>query len=255
MSDQVRAFYNEIASSLPEISLMNYGYAPESISAEGNLQAEDLCLELYRHVGSAELGGLRVLEVSCGRGGGAFFILKTYEPACVIGIDLSESNIELARQRFGGVTGLEFQVGTAEQLDFEDQSYDAVLNVEASHLYDDPALFFSEVSRVLRPGGLCFYADLFWGNSDPEAVITGAGLVVRESQDITRNVLRALDLDSARRERIMRTSVAEPLWQDFQDWSGIKGHRAYNRFASGEWVYRRFRLERSQNFGKVTRGE
>ena len=241
MSDHVRALYDQAAQLLPGASLMNYGYAPESISSPDDLSPEGFCLELYRRVSGGALGGLQVLEVSCGRGGGAFFLMTTFQPASLVGIDLSEKNIELARQRYKDVEGLTFQAGWAEDLEFADRSFDAVLSVEASHLYSDRARFFAEVSRVLRPGGLFLYADLFDSDTDPESVIAGTGLRLQESEDITRNVLRALDLDSGRRERIMEAGVPRPLWQRFRDWAGIKGHRNYNRFASGEWVYRRFR--------------
>ena len=42
---------------------------------------------------------------------------------------------------------------------FPIDSYDAVVNVEASHLYPDVPRFLAEVARVLRPGGHFLYAD------------------------------------------------------------------------------------------------
>jgi SAM-dependent methyltransferase len=185
-----------------------------------------------------------VLEVSCGRGGGAAFVASTYAPAEYIGLDISEGNIELATRRFADVKGLSFRVGRAESLPFEPGAFDLVLNVEASHLYDDHAAFFAEIHRVLRPAGLFCYADLFWSNSDPQRLINEAGLSIVHSADITANVLQALQLDSERRERIVTTSIPESLAQDFRNWSGVKGYRAYNRFESGEWVYRSFRVQR-----------
>jgi hypothetical protein len=60
---------------------------------------------------------------------------------------------------------------------------------------------------------------------------------VLEVEDITDNVVQALDLDSERRERIVM-SFPEHLRKDFRDWSGVKDFRAYNRLKSREWVYR-----------------
>jgi hypothetical protein len=56
-------------------------------------------------------------------------------------------------------------------------------------------------------------------------------------------LLEVLRLDSARREEIV-TRFPENLRADFRDWSGVRGHRAYNRLESGEWVYRAVRAKR-----------
>lgn len=53
-----------------------------------------------------------------------------------------------------------FVHGDAENLPFPDESFDAVINVEAAHLYPDYPRFLREVARVLRPGGHFLYADL-----------------------------------------------------------------------------------------------
>lgn len=243
-SEQAREFYNQLADSSPEHSALNYGYAPLDATAERDAQPEDYCLALYAHVGDAQLRGARVLEVSCGRGGGSAFLLSTFSPASVTGIDLSEGNIALAKERFGAREGLDFRLGNAESLPFADASFDAVLNVEASHLYDDPVAFLAEVHRVLRPGGRFLYADLCWSSIDPAELLRAAGFEIASAEDITLNVLRSLDLDSERREQIVRLTLPEALWDDFRDWSGIKGYRAYNRFASREWVYHCYRLVR-----------
>lgn len=246
-SDKARAFYNAAATATDDFSLMNYGYAPLGASYVDAAEPERHCLELYRYLlGDADLRSRQVLEVSCGRGGGAAYVAAVYQPAEYVGVDISEANIALAGRRFADVQGLSFRVGRAERLPFADQSFDAVLNVEASHLYDDPTHFFAEAYRVLRPGGLFFYADLFWRDSDPKRPLADAGFLAIHDEDITANVLRSLDLDSERRERVVTARIPEHLRHDYRNWSGIKGYRAYNRFASREWVYRAYRLQRPQ---------
>lgn len=244
-SDQARRFYNATAAATGDFALMNYGYAPLGASAGDSSDPERYCLALYRYLlANADLRHRRVLEVSCGRGGGAAHLAAGYRPAEYVGVDISEENIAIAERRFAAVAGLSFRVSRAEHLPFAAQSFDAAINVEASHLYDDHARFFAEVYRVLRPGGAFFYADLFWSNSDPGPLLTGVGFSIAHSEDITANVLRSLDLDSERRERVVNGSIPPHLQDDYRNWSGIKGYRAYNRFASGEWVYRCFRLQR-----------
>jgi len=243
-SEKARAFYDATATA-GDFAFMNYGYARPGAPPLDAAAPEQYCQQLYRHViGTTEVAGKRLLEVSSGRGGGAAFVMSAFRPASLVGVDISEQNVALARARFAAVPGLSFQVGRAEQLPFPDGSIDAVLNVEASHLYDDHPRYFAEVHRVLAVGGRFLYADLFWSNSDPERLIADAGLAIIDSEDITANVLQALDLDSERREHIVTSGIPPAMQEDYRNWAGVKGFRAYNRFTSREWVYRCIRARR-----------
>jgi SAM-dependent methyltransferase len=243
-SEQARQFYDAAATTSSEFSFMNYGFAPLGVELASSTEPEKYCLQLYRHlIGSAPLAGKRVVEVSCGRGGGAAHVASTYQPASYIGIDISEKNLALAAGRFGDVGNLRFQQGNAEALPLPDASCDVVINVEASHLYDNPDRFFLEARRVLAADGVFLHVDLAWKDKDPPAMIRAAGFKVAVVEDITRNVVMALDLDSVRREQIV-VSFPEAMRKDFRDWSGVKDFRAYNRLKSGEWIYRVTRSHR-----------
>ena len=50
--------------------------------------------------------------------------------------------------------------GNAENLPFADQSFDAVISIEAAPYYPRFPRFLAEMARVLRPGGHFLYADL-----------------------------------------------------------------------------------------------
>ena len=92
--------------------------------------------------------GTRMLDVACGPGYAAAAAAAL--GASAIGIDFSSAMIEEARDRFPGI---EFQEGDAEQLSFEDSSFDAVvLNFGMLHLAR-PEQALAEAHRVLRPGG------------------------------------------------------------------------------------------------------
>ncbi len=243
-SEQARQFYNAAAGASQDFAFMNYGFAPLGAELAASIEPEKYCLQLYRHlIGSTTLAGKRVVEVSCGRGGGAAHVASTYEPASYTGIDISENNLALATDRFGNVSNLRFQQGNAESLPLPDSSCDVVLNVEASHLYDNPERFFLEARRILAPGGVFLHVDLAWKDKDPPGMIAAAGFKVREVEDITMNVVDALELDSVRREAIV-LSFPEGMRKDFRDWSGVKDYRAYNRLKTGEWIYRITRAAR-----------
>jgi ubiquinone/menaquinone biosynthesis C-methylase UbiE len=242
-NEQARQFYNAAGSISTGFSFMNYGFAPLGPELAASTEPEKYCLQLYRQlVGDTDLRGKRVVEVSCGRGGGAAHVASNYRPASYLGIDISENNLALAAQRYAAAN-LEFRQGDAQALPLPDAACDVLLNVEASHLYDDPAAFFAEAHRVLAPGGWFLHVDLAWKDKDPPGMIADAGFTVHEVVDITRNVLQALDLDSVRREAIVMT-FPEQMRNDFRDWSGVKDFRAYRRLENGEWVYRITRASR-----------
>ncbi len=90
----------------------------------------------------------RVLDVACGPG-------YVAEAACTLGasatgVDFSPEMVRLARSRNPDIP---YQVGDAHALDFDDESFDAVLmNFGVLHL-SDPEAAFAEARRVLRHGG------------------------------------------------------------------------------------------------------
>jgi ubiquinone/menaquinone biosynthesis C-methylase UbiE len=236
--EQARQFYNAAATTSTGFSFMNYGFGPLSADLATSQEPERYCLQLYRHLlGNADLAGKRVVEVSCGRGGGAAHLAHVYRPSEYVGIDISDENVRLASERFSKITNLRFKVGNAEHLPLSAGTAHAVINVEAAHLYDSPTKFFAEVLRILENGGTFFHADLAWQDRDPSKVISDSGLKIVSVEDITANVLQSLEADSERRESIV-ASFPVKMQNDFRDWSGVKGYRAYNRFKSGEWIYR-----------------
>jgi SAM-dependent methyltransferase len=231
--------------ALPDFSVLNYGYSsdPEDSVLSG-AEPEFYCLRLYEHaLRRTPLEASAVLEVSCGRGGGADFVARTYRPQLMIGIDSSPDNVRLARDR-ASAPGLEFRVGGAERIEFGDGSFDVVVNIEASHLYDDRARFFAEAFRVLRPGGHFCYTDGCWADDDCTEELRDAGFEVLERAEITSNVLRALRRDSARREALFDAMPDRRLREEYKDWGGVVGYRAFRRFEAGQTRYFSHRLRR-----------
>jgi ubiquinone/menaquinone biosynthesis C-methylase UbiE len=84
--------------------------------------------------------------------------MRKLGPASYTGLDLNPASIDKCRDKHK-LPGLDFVQGDAENLPFPDHSFDAVVNVEASHQYPDFPRFLSEVARVLRPGGHFLYTD------------------------------------------------------------------------------------------------
>jgi SAM-dependent methyltransferase len=145
-----------------QVVFFNFGYEedpPMGLPLTASDELNRYCIQLY-HVTAAQvdLTGKKVLEVSCGAGGGASYIMRNLGPASYTGLDLNPASIEKCRERHQ-LAGLDFVQGDAENLPFPDQSFDAVINVEASHQYPHFRRFLTEVARVLRTGGHFLYAD------------------------------------------------------------------------------------------------
>lgn len=146
-----------------EIVFINWAYEedpPMDLPLEASDEPNRAHINLYHRTATqVDLGGKQVLEVSCGHGGGASYLTRTLHPASYTGLDLNQAGIKLCKKRHR-LPGLDFVRGDAENLPFDDESFDVVLNVEASHCYPHFRRFLAEVVRVLRPGGYFPYADL-----------------------------------------------------------------------------------------------
>lgn len=202
------------------------------------------CIQLYHHV--AALGDLRgkdVLEVSCGHGGGAAYLARTFIPKAYTGLDLNRSGIEFCRRRHAE-RGLRFLQGDASNLPFESAKFDAVINVEASHCYPSFERFLSEVSRVLRPGGELLYADFRFsdGFEKWDAALAGCPLEILAEGRIHAEVLKGMDLNSERSLGLVQRLLPLPLQSLGRDFAGVQGSRIHRSLASGEISYRSYRL-------------
>ncbi|MDB5390439.1 MAG: Phthiotriol/phenolphthiotriol dimycocerosates methyltransferase [Planctomycetaceae bacterium] len=113
------------------------------------------------------LQGDRVLDVACGRGKSSFKVHCLHPDSTVVGMDLLDRNVQVARTLFDQVANLSYRAGDAMNLDFPDASFDRVMCLEAAFHFPDRVRFQSEVSRVLPPGGRLVVVDFAW-NSDSE---------------------------------------------------------------------------------------
>lgn len=106
--------------------------------------------------------GQHVLDVSCGTGTLVSLLASCAGPdGRVVGIDLSEEMLEMARKK-NQSRQVEFILANAEDLPFEDASFDRVTISLAIHEMNRQGRrnALAEMMRVLKPGGLVVAADL-----------------------------------------------------------------------------------------------
>ena len=104
--------------------------------------------------------GLAILDVGCGPGDLATMLAERLPDARIVGLDLSPGMVELAK-RLETVDGrIRFEVGDAAGLPFDAASFDIVVSTLSLHHWPNPGAGFSEIGRVLRPGGVALVYDL-----------------------------------------------------------------------------------------------
>lgn len=231
------------------MTCMNYGYAgletEKTIDLEPRDESERYGLQMYHQAASwVSLDGKEVLEVGSGRGGGASFLARYMHPKSYIGLDLSEPGIAFCNQHHQ-VPNLRFVKGDAEQLPFEDDSFDAVINVESSRCYPHIMKFFSEVKRVLRPDGTFLLTDMRWSADVPKLreELRQSGFRIVAEKEIRENVVRALDTDDSRKRALIGQRIPGFLVNAFGEFAGVQGSGRYASFASGAMEYLSFHLE------------
>ncbi|MUL39475.1 bifunctional 2-polyprenyl-6-hydroxyphenol methylase/3-demethylubiquinol 3-O-methyltransferase UbiG [Gloeocapsopsis dulcis] len=100
--------------------------------------------------------GIKVLDIGCGGGLACEFLAK--QGANVIGIDLSLSSIEVAREHAKKSNlKIDYQAGAAEQLPYQENTFDIVLCFDVLEHVDDWQKVISEAHRVLQKNGLFLF--------------------------------------------------------------------------------------------------
>jgi ubiquinone/menaquinone biosynthesis C-methylase UbiE len=177
------------------------------IQSQKNLT--DYCISLLDPLKDKE-----VLEIGCGNGVQALYINSLHSPAKMIGIDLNEANIRIAKEEkeLAKAGNVDFLVDNAQNLvNIPSDSVDVLLNIESAFHYPDKIAFINEVHRVLKPGGQFLIADLlttrvkyegfmkiwgvkmnhhFWNRKKYDDEFEKSDLVVNNHVDISQQVIK-----------------------------------------------------------------
>jgi ubiquinone/menaquinone biosynthesis C-methylase UbiE len=126
-------------------------WAEEGRDAELEREHEDVARQV---IAAMQLRpGERVLDLGCGNGWATRLIAKSNAGVQAIGVDASAKMIARAEALHSLTIRARYEVGTFEQLDFKDASFDRVFSMEALYYAADLERAIAECFRVLKPGG------------------------------------------------------------------------------------------------------
>jgi ubiquinone/menaquinone biosynthesis C-methylase UbiE len=245
--------YQTLARKFPTgtWSFMNYGYAPSSPDANllltENEEVHRYAIQHYHYLAvKTPIRDKDVLEVGSGRGGGSHYIATKLHPRSMTGMDLASNAVELCNKNFI-FHNLRYITGDAEKIPLESNSRDVVINVESSHAYGSVDNFLAEVKRVLRPGGLLLLTDIRGkeGKDLLEKKMHNSGMEIIEEEDITLNVVNAIETEDKMKWARIKQSVPRWLHKYFSEFAGSIGSQTHLQLKSRDLIYFRFVLRKA----------
>jgi len=122
-----------------------------------NLEAQALAiwpqeLELIRRYGLHD--DIRILDAGCGTGEGASRLAELFPRARVLGVDILDQHLELARSRYARLGArLSFERQSIFGLQMADRAFDLTVCRHVIHSIPHPDRVLAELVRVTRSGG------------------------------------------------------------------------------------------------------
>ena len=179
----------------------------------------------------------RVLDVGAGTGEILARLAERFTLASFVGVDLEEAHLERARSRLLGFGDrVRMQHGDALALPFGDSEFDLVISRHLLQAVPDAGRALSEMSRVLRPGGLVHVisedygmlwchptslgSDGFWQRLPAYGAAIGCDVQVGRK---TFTLLRALDFIDIKVDYVVVDTIRVPretfarIWEAWRD--------------------------------------
>src|SRR5579875_796432 len=108
---------------------------------------------------------VRVLDIGCGQGWALRLIARRAPEECVlVGLDISDEMIRLARESSHSYSNMRFHCGQAQNIPEPDSYFTKIISIEAFYYFERPEDVLRELFRVAQPGGelyllICFFQE------------------------------------------------------------------------------------------------
>ena len=185
--DQVKKYYGKILTGKKDLQTKSCCSLETLPEHEKLLLAkiDGEILDRFYGCGSPippDLDGATVLDLGSGTGRDVYMVSQLVGGnGFVIGVDMTDEQLHVARRhldsqmlRFGyAKPNVDFRSGYIEDLagcGIEDNSVDIVISNCVINLSPDKKRVFSEIFRVLKPGGELYFSDVFAGRRVPESI-------------------------------------------------------------------------------------
>ncbi|MEM1198349.1 MAG: class I SAM-dependent methyltransferase [Pseudomonadota bacterium] len=229
-----------------DLLFLNHGFAPvtgdpKTVELDPEDEKDRYSIQLYHQLAArAEWAGRTALEVSSGRGGGADFVMRAFRPDKLVGLDIAKASTDFCNKHFT-TPGLSFVTGDAQDMPFEDATFDIVFTVESSLNYPDFDGFLAETVRILRPGGHLLITDYRRASKGGrfEQSLRNSGMEVLSFDDIAPQIIRGLELSEDRKVAVINKYAPRILRPMIGRFARVSGEEVseLELFSTGKKVY------------------
>ena len=171
-----------------------------------------------------------VLDVGCGSGWLSRRIGKTVSEGRLVGMDISDEMIRIARRNSADQHNLMFMVGEVAEIPWQPDFFSHVISVESAYYWPNPAAGIKEIFRVLQPGGSAWMLINYY-RDNPHAHQWGAQLAVPThllSAEQWSELFRQAGCATAGHERIVDPSPSPDTYTGrwFRDAAQVRAFKA-----------------------------
>lgn len=106
----------------------------------------------------------KILDVACGTGEFERLLLSEHSAEMIVGVDLSEEMLAIARHKLSNYPNVSFYHASASSLPFPEGCFNVIVSANAFHYFDRPDIALLEMRRVLDQAGQVVILD--WCRDD-----------------------------------------------------------------------------------------